>query len=294
MPQRVGLHGDRVHVHRRRRPATGGTVERLRVDHPADAPDSRRTRHGPARHRLHVEVLVHRRRRLRERRPRLGHPGGTVEGRHCCLRPALRHLLSPVAPHVRPADPRLGRYPGSSTARLATMAGIPNPDPDRQPRDAIGAPAPHRVLSNTPPRRRTQLKCWLDGGPPALTGGRPAHAPRPDPPMDRRQSSVGSSATLSRTCVCGSASSWDRVNDPVVTPTTKPAPAFMPAPRSFGVSPAVRTRRTSLTPVASIARKMRYGAGLEAVTVSLVTSASTVSPTVQPRLVMIEFATAAA
>jgi hypothetical protein len=83
------------------------------------------------------------------------------------------------------------------------------------------------------------------------------------------------------------------VKDPVVTPTTIPAPAFMPALRSFGVSPAVRTRRTSVTPVASIAWKMRYGAGLEAATVSLVTSASTVSPTVQPRPVMIEFATGA-
>src|SRR5262245_15916769 len=57
----------------------------------------------------------------------------------------------------------------------------------------------------------------------------------------------------------------------------------MPALRSFGVSPAVKTRRTSVTPVASMAWKMRYGAGRDAATVSLVTSASTVWPTVQPR-----------
>jgi ABC-type phosphate/phosphonate transport system permease subunit len=44
-------------------------------------------------------------------------------------------------------------------------------------------------------------------------------------------------------------------------PTTKPAPAVMPASRSRTVSPAVRTLRTSVAPFSPIDLKIVYGAG---------------------------------
>ena len=78
---------------------------------------------------------------------------------------------------------------------------------------------------------------------------------------NQRRSSCGRSDTLSSKWVWGWPSIWSRPWAPESTPTFSATPALCPACRSSTVSPALATLRTSVTPVASMQRKIMYGAG---------------------------------
>lgn len=163
-------------------------------------------------------------------------------------------------------------YEGTDTRAFSLLLG------------AVAATAPARDLAGRVPRAAADVLCAvLLGGLVlswTLTAGEKALR-REARDRQARESRAGMSATPGSRWVWRAAPSAVASRPPVSTPTTMPAPALEPASRSRTVSPAVSTRLTSRTPVASIARKIMYGAGRPAATSSTHTTASR-NPSPQP------------
>jgi hypothetical protein len=125
-----GLHRGWVHLHQFRRDDSRGALEWHRLAHPAHPAASCGTRHLLARRGLPATNRLHHRRRLRERRPRLGKPDRAVGGHRDVRYPnRTSRLLAPRLPrHCRLRPRSHGRRRRDRGGRNAHWGDVQSPN----------------------------------------------------------------------------------------------------------------------------------------------------------------------